>query len=127
MRAAACRTPHVLEYETLLDTIPGQTGGRTASSPGPFSSPYSLRWHIESTERYDLLSPLTHAGPGCPPTLLLQAGHDHVVSGEGVWALQAKLQAAGVPPICVEYLAIEYALDLVLPRVSPAAQAAWTK
>jgi acetyl esterase/lipase len=71
-----------------------------------------------------LMSPLTHVGPHCPPTLLLQGLHNHITSVDDVHALQRTLEAAGVPVVYVPLSAVEHAFDLCLPRVSPSVQAA---
>jgi len=79
----------------------------------------------EVPERYDLASPITHAGPDSPPTLLLQGEHDSLVPASACRALYRKLVQAGVPAVHVEYPQTEHAFDVaVLPRYSPAAQAA---
>ena len=78
----------------------------------------------EVPDVYRRASPVTYAAPGCPPTLLLQGEHDSFVSAEAVRALAAKLREAGVPVVHVEYPQTEHAFDIVLPRLSPAAQAA---
>jgi acetyl esterase/lipase len=79
----------------------------------------------EVPERYDLLSPCNHVSALCPPTLLLQGEHDHVVPLEPVRSLARDLSGAGVPVVYVEYPATEHVFDLVLPALSPSAQAAW--
>lgn len=78
----------------------------------------------EAPETYRLASPITYAGPGCPPTLLLQGEYDCITSALAVRALAQKLEAAGVPVVYVEYPQTEHAFDLILPQVSPAARAA---
>ena len=76
-------------------------------------------------ERYDLGSPTTHAGPNSPPTLLLQGAHDSMVPAVACRALYRKLTDAHVPVVYREYPQTEHAFDVaVLPRYSPAAQAA---
>jgi acetyl esterase/lipase len=76
-------------------------------------------------EVYDLASPITHVGPHCPPTLLLQGEHDSTVPAYATRDLHRKLVAAGVPVVYHEFPQTEHAFDLVvLPRYSPAAQAA---
>ncbi len=75
-------------------------------------------------EAYALFSPVEHVDAGCPPTLLLQGEHDMIVSAEGVRTMAEKLEAAGVPVIYVEYPQTEHAFDLILPHISPPAQAA---
>ncbi len=79
----------------------------------------------EVPERYDLFSPITHAGPNSPPTLLLQGEHDSLVPASACRALHQKLVQAGVPVVHVEYPQTEHAFDVViLTRYSPANQAA---
>jgi acetyl esterase/lipase len=75
-------------------------------------------------EAYELLSPITHAGPGSPPTLLLQGSHDFALPATVTRSLHEKLVAAGVPSVYVEYAQSEHAFDVGLPRLAPAAQAA---
>jgi len=75
--------------------------------------------------RYKLFSPITHAGPNSPATLLLQGEHDGLIPAIACRALYRKLLQAGVPVIHVEYPQTEHAFDVaVLSRYSPAAQAA---
>lgn len=69
-------------------------------------------------------SPITHVGPHCPPTLLLQGADDFLVSAEAVRLCADRLRQAGVPVVHVEYPQTDHAFDLILPRLSPAAQAA---
>jgi acetyl esterase/lipase len=78
----------------------------------------------EAPEAYHLFSPVAHVGSHCPPTLLLQGEHDMIVSAEAVCDLADKLRAAGVPVVHVEYPQTEHAFDLILPQISPPAQAA---
>lgn len=79
----------------------------------------------EVPERYELFSPITHAGPDSPPTLLLQGEHDGLVPASACRALHRKLVQAGVPAVHVEYPQTEHAFDVVvLTRYSPANQAA---
>jgi acetyl esterase/lipase len=75
-------------------------------------------------ETYRLLSPIQHVDPQCPPTLLLQGLDDSLVLAQDVRRLHRELQAADVPVIMVEFPHTEHAFDLVLPQVSPVAQAA---
>jgi acetyl esterase/lipase len=67
----------------------------------------------EAPEAYRQASPITYAGPHCPPTLLMQGEHDAVVSAEAVRAMAEKLCAAGVKVVHVEYPQTEHAFDLV--------------
>jgi acetyl esterase/lipase len=75
-------------------------------------------------DEYRLGSPITHADPYCPPTLLLQGADDFIVSAEAVRQLADRLRQAGVPVVNVEYPQTDHAFDLILPHLSPAAQAA---
>ena len=78
----------------------------------------------EVPEVYQLLSPIQHVGPHCPPTLLLQGNDDVFNLAPGVRRLHHKLQAAGATSILVEYPHTEHGFDLVLPHVSPVARSA---
>jgi acetyl esterase/lipase len=78
----------------------------------------------EVPEIYELASPITHAGPHCPPTLLFQGEHDMIVPVEAARKLHRRLADAGVPVIYVEFPQTEHAFDIILPRYAPAAQAA---
>jgi acetyl esterase/lipase len=78
----------------------------------------------EVPEEFRWGSPITHVGPHCPPTLLLQGEHDFVVSAEAVQLLADNLRQAGVPVVHVEYPQTDHAFDLILPMLSPSAQAA---
>jgi acetyl esterase/lipase len=73
---------------------------------------------------YDLLSPITHVSKDCPPTLLLQGSDDVFDLAPPVRGLHQALQQAGVPVILVEYPHTEHGFDLILPQLSPVAQAA---
>jgi len=78
----------------------------------------------EIPEKYALFSPLSHAGEGCPPTLLIAPGDDDIVPMESVRELQRRLTAAGVPAYLAEFPGCEHGFDLALPRYSPATMAA---
>lgn len=73
---------------------------------------------------YSRFSPIDHAGPHCPPTLQLQGAGDFFGMAQPVRQLHRKLRAAGVPSILVEFPHTDHAFDLILPQVSPSAQAA---
>ncbi|MFC2026078.1 alpha/beta hydrolase [Chloroflexota bacterium] len=75
-------------------------------------------------ELFQLLSPINHMGPHCPPTLLLQGSDDSLVLASSVHRLYQDLKAADVPAILVEFPHTEHAFDLLLPQISPVAQAA---
>ncbi|MGC9468775.1 MAG: alpha/beta hydrolase [Anaerolineae bacterium] len=69
-------------------------------------------------------SPIAHVGPHCPPTLLLQGLHDHVVPVRDVQDLHAALVTAGRPTLLVELPQVEHAFDMIALQISPPAQAA---
>jgi acetyl esterase/lipase len=69
-------------------------------------------------------SPVAHVGPHCPPTLLLQGLHDHVVPVQDVQALHRALTATGRPSVLVELPRVEHAFDMIALQLSPPAQAA---
>ncbi len=73
---------------------------------------------------YDLLSPIKHVCKDCPPTLLLQGSDDVFNLAPPVRELHQALQQSGVPVILVEYPHTEHGFDLILPQISPVAQAA---
>jgi acetyl esterase/lipase len=79
----------------------------------------------EMPEYYRLLSPSSHVGPHCPPTLLLQGAGDVFGMAPAVDRLHQALRQAGVPSVLVRFPNTEHSFDLVLPQVSPAAQAAF--
>lgn len=79
----------------------------------------------EVPERYDLLSPISHVDPACPPTLLLHGEHDSTVPVTSVRHLHATLQACGVPSVYDEFPGAEHAFDLFYPPLAaPAARVA---
>jgi len=67
---------------------------------------------------------VAHVASHCPPTLLLQGLHDHVVPVADVQALHRALVAAGRPSVLVELPQVEHAFDMVGLQLSPPAQAA---
>ncbi len=78
----------------------------------------------EVPEVYKLASPITHAGPHSPPTLLLQGEHDSFLPAHVSHALHCRLTEAGVPSVHVQFPQTEHGFDMALPRHAPAAQAA---
>lgn len=74
----------------------------------------------------DLLrfSPIAHVGSHCPPTLIVQGLHDHVIPVADVLALHAALKVAGCRAALVRLPQVEHAFDMVGLQVSPPAQAA---
>jgi acetyl esterase/lipase len=78
----------------------------------------------EMPEQYELGSPIVYVGPHCPPTLQLQGEHDAGGMMPDVRRLHRALEEAGVPSVHVEFFHTDHAFDIVLPKWSPAAQAA---
>jgi acetyl esterase/lipase len=78
----------------------------------------------EIPDTYRLLSPMHHVSPQCPPTLLLHGSDDIFGLTPGVRRLHQHLLDAGATSILVEFPHADHAFDLVLPQVSPVAQAA---
>jgi acetyl esterase/lipase len=71
-----------------------------------------------------LMSPITHVGSHCPPSLLFHGSHDRVVPVQDARDLYRALSEAGVVVVYVELPQVVHAFDLAAPRMSPAAQAA---
>ncbi|MCD6285195.1 MAG: alpha/beta hydrolase, partial [Anaerolineae bacterium] len=104
-------------------------------SLGYFSKEGYLRWTALAERLFggpldeigDLLlaySPVAHVGGHCPPTLILQGQHDHVVPLADVRALTQSLVAAGRQVVLVELPQVEHAFDMFALQVSPPAQSA---
>ncbi len=96
----------------------GKTGAVGALEPLLGGTPETV------PDKYALFSPITHVHSGCPPTLLIQGKDDVVTSVTATNLLFEKLIAAGVPAVNIVFPHAEHGFDLVLPRWSPAAQAA---
>jgi acetyl esterase/lipase len=74
---------------------------------------------------YRQISPIVHVSADTPPTLQFVGEYDVYVSDSGsVSALHRKLRNARVPSVYVEFPRTDHAFDLLLPEISPAAQAA---
>ncbi len=73
---------------------------------------------------YDLGSPIRHVGLDCPPTLLIQGGHDIGGFVPDARRLHQALRHAGVTSVLCEIPNTGHGFDLFFPRMSPAAQAA---
>jgi acetyl esterase/lipase len=71
-----------------------------------------------------LMSPISHVGPHCPPTLLLHGTHDRIIPVEDARELYRALSEQGVPVVYLELPQVSHAFDLALPQISPPAQAA---
>jgi acetyl esterase/lipase len=76
------------------------------------------------SEIFSLISPLTYAGPNCPPTLLFQAAHDYLVPASAALKLHNRLRAAKVPSVYIELPQTEHTFDQIFPEFSPPAQVA---
>ena len=98
-----------LDITSPSEVVPGALGGTPAQIPG----------------RYELFDPASHVTADGPSTLLIAGEHDHVVLAGPIRALHRTLLQVGTPSIYVEFPATEHVFDLVLPQISPAAQAAW--
>lgn len=92
----------------IVDLIPDLMGGRPEAVP----------------DHYQLASPITHVGPHCPPTLLINGTHDAAVDIDQHRQLQAALYRHQVTGVHVELESADHLFDLIAPRWSPAAQAA---
>ena len=75
-------------------------------------------------ERYRLLSPIHHVAPTSPPTLILIGEDDFFGFLPGAQALHERLRHVGAPSVLLSFPHTDHAFDLVLPQVSPVAQAA---
>jgi len=129
----------VADLRTLKDTWSEQSMNPLAHalgrSLGYFSRAGYLRW-TELAERLfggpideigDLLltySPVAHVGDDCPPTLILQGQHDHVIPLVDVRALYESLVAVGRQAVLVELPQVEHAFDMFALQASPPAQSA---
>ena len=71
-----------------------------------------------------LMSPITHVGAHCPPTLLLHGTHDRIVPVEDARKLYRALSKVGVQVVYTELPGVVHAFDLALLKTSPSAQAA---
>jgi acetyl esterase/lipase len=78
----------------------------------------------ECPSTYDLLSPISHVSSRCPPTLLLQGTDDCLGLAPGVRRLHRALREAGTAVVLAEFPHADHAFDLILPQLSPLAQAA---
>ncbi len=79
----------------------------------------------EKPDAYRLYSPISHVGPDCVPTLIIQGEDDQLVYGpEQGEALYRALRAVGVPAIYVRFPDTEHGFDLFFPKWNPAYQSA---
>jgi acetyl esterase/lipase len=112
--------------EVLVGGLMGIVGGDSECEPGyrDFLAALLGGGPDECPETYRLLSPISHVSPRCPPTLLLQGADDCLVLASGARRLHRALREAGATSVLAEFPHADHAFDLVLPRVSPVAQAA---
>jgi acetyl esterase/lipase len=78
----------------------------------------------EIPEIYESASPVSHVGPGCPPTLLIQGEPDIFAPVAATCELHRRLVECGVPAVNIVYPLTNHAFDLLLPPISPPSQAA---
>jgi acetyl esterase/lipase len=127
-RARIARRKRFRPYGALLEGLLQRAGLAPVDAPIEQSRNYIADLLGATPEQdpalYRQLSPLGRVGPHCPPTLLLQGSADIFGMGPSVQRLHRALQAAAVPSMLVEFPHTDHAFDLVLPQVSPAAQAA---
>jgi acetyl esterase/lipase len=71
-----------------------------------------------------MASPISHVHSGCPPTLLIQGDSDWVTPVDAARELYRRLGEAGVPSVNIVLPHTSHGFDLLLPRLSPTAQAA---
>jgi acetyl esterase/lipase len=96
----------------------GKTGVPGAMEPLVGGTPETV------PDRYALFSPITHVQPSSPPTLLIQGKDDVIAPVSATNLLFEQLVASGVAAVNIVFPHAEHGFDLVLPRWSPAAQAA---
>jgi acetyl esterase/lipase len=78
----------------------------------------------EIPEVYELASPVSHVQPGSPATFLIQGTLDIFTPVAAAGRLHQRLVECGVPAVNIVYPLTNHAFDLLLPQISPPAQAA---
>ena len=78
----------------------------------------------EIPEVYELASPVTHVQPESPPTLLIQGEPDFIAPMAATNELHRTLLECGVLAVNIVYPVTNHAFDLIVPQISPPAQAA---
>ncbi len=79
----------------------------------------------EKPEVYSLFSPVTHIHTGCPPILIIQGEHDLITSASATRNFFRKLQETKVPAVMHIVPQVDHGFDLLLPKLSPSAHAAY--
>lgn len=80
--------------------------------------------YAQSPQTYRAASPLFQVGQHCPPTLQIHGAHDIAGVQKGMLRLHQALVAAEVPSVYIEIPDCDHGFDLILPQISPSAQAA---
>lgn len=107
----------------------GADADRLALQKGPAGG--RLDWIVggspqQVSERYALLSPMTHVHFGCPPTLLMQGRDDIIVPPAPAIEMRDKLRSVGVPAAVLMLPYADHGFDLMATDWSPSArQALW--
>jgi acetyl esterase/lipase len=110
-----------------LDLPPVPIGPDSAMNVGPADWRMDILlggWPQDARDKWELASPIAHAGPGSPPTLLIQGNQDLITPVDATCALYTKLAESGVPAISVVFPWTDHAFDVLLPQINPAAQSA---
>ena len=119
------RGPVAETAKRLLTSLMETWSGARVPPDDEWSAQFTGGQREDWPELYRRVSPITHVGPDAPPTLQFVGEHDVYVSrGGSILALHRRLQAAGVPSVYVELPQTDHAFDMLLPELSPAAQAA---
>ena len=72
--------------------------------------------------RYALLSPITHARAGCPPTLMMQGPKDIIAPLAPAQEMRGMLERAGVKAALLVLPQVDHGFDLIAPAWSPSAR-----
>jgi acetyl esterase/lipase len=119
------RGPVAHAAQRLLTGLLETWSGPTIPSEDVWSAQFVGGQREDWPDLYRRVSPITRVRPDSPPTLHFVGEHDVYVSrGRSILALHHRLQAGGVPSMYVELPQTDHAFDMVLPTLSPAAQAA---
>ncbi len=84
-----------------------------------------LGGHLQQVPKvYELASPVAHVHTGCPPTLLIQGEPDVITPAVAARELYRRLVECRVPAVNIIYPLTNHNFDIMLPQVSPPANAA---